>query len=56
VAGVLYVVTPAVGRALERSIETAHAGERIVVVPLDALPLAEEATASSISRNVPGDA
>jgi hypothetical protein len=40
VSGVLYLATPAVERALHRAIDRAHAGERIVVVSLDALPLA----------------
>jgi len=37
VDGVLYVAAPAVERALDRAIEAAQAGERIVVVPLDSL-------------------
>jgi hypothetical protein len=37
VAGVLYLATPEVERALERALEEAQAGERIVVVPLTAL-------------------
>lgn len=37
VAGVLYLVAPAVEQALERAIEKAQAGEQIAVVPLDAL-------------------
>jgi hypothetical protein len=36
-AGVLYLATPTVQRALERAIDVAHASERIVVVPLDSL-------------------
>jgi hypothetical protein len=51
VAGVLYLAPPAVERALERAIETAHAAERIVVVPLDALPGPDLATA--VARNIP---
>lgn len=38
VAGVLYLAAPEVERALERALATARAGERVVVVPLDALP------------------
>jgi hypothetical protein len=38
VAGVLYLVAPEVERALERALEETHAGERIVVVALDAVP------------------
>jgi hypothetical protein len=38
VAGVLYLAAPRVEHALERALERADAGERIVVVPLDALP------------------
>jgi len=39
VEAVLYLAPAAVGRALERAIASARAGERIVVVPLEALPL-----------------
>jgi len=38
VAGTLYLVPPEVQPALERAIEAARAGDRIAVVPLDALP------------------
>lgn len=38
IAGVLYLAAPEVEGALERALATAHAGERVVVVPLDALP------------------
>ncbi|HEY3828325.1 MAG TPA: hypothetical protein VGL57_03925 [Solirubrobacteraceae bacterium] len=38
VGGVLYLAPPAVERALLRAIEQAQAGERVVVVALDALP------------------
>jgi len=38
VAGALYVVAPEVEHALGRAIEAAQAGERIAVVPLNALP------------------
>jgi hypothetical protein len=37
VDGVLYLAPPAVERALDRAIGAAHAGERVVVVPLDSL-------------------
>jgi len=37
VAGVLYLAPPEVAQALGRAIDKAHAGERIVVLPLDAL-------------------
>ena len=40
VAGVLYIAPLEVARALERAIERAHAADRIVVVPLEALPAA----------------
>ena len=53
VAGVLYLVAPGVERALGRAIETAHAGGRIVAVPLDALPQADARTLASIARTVP---
>jgi hypothetical protein len=36
-SGVLYLAPPAVERALDRAIEEAHARERVVVTPLDAL-------------------
>jgi hypothetical protein len=42
VSGVLYLSAPGVERPLARAIETAQTGERIVVVPLDALPIARE--------------
>jgi hypothetical protein len=38
VAGVLYLAPPGVERAVGRAIDRAHAGERVVVVPLDSLP------------------
>lgn len=38
VAGVLYLAPPEVQRALDRAIDQARAGERIAVVPLEALP------------------
>jgi hypothetical protein len=39
VAGVLYLAAPRTERAVQRAIEKAHAHERVVVVPLDALPM-----------------
>jgi hypothetical protein len=62
VAGVLYLVTPEVERALERAIQKAHACDRIVVVPLAALPLSDElihpplGPNELIGRSVPGAA
>lgn len=56
VAGVLYLAAPEVEPALRRAIEKADASERVVVVPLDALPGPERAAESSIPRTVPGDA
>jgi len=56
VAGVLYLVTPQVERALERAIEETQAGERIVVVGLDALPRLRKTSKARIERTVPGDA
>ncbi|HZL47813.1 MAG TPA: hypothetical protein VFC30_02240, partial [Solirubrobacteraceae bacterium] len=41
VAGVLYLAPPEVERALHRAIDQTEAGERIVVVSLDALPAAD---------------
>ncbi len=38
VAGVLYLAPPEVERAVQRAIDRAHAHERVVVVPLEALP------------------
>ncbi len=52
VAGVLYLAPADVERALRRAIDKAQAAERIVILPLDALPL----TAASITagaRSVP---
>lgn len=39
IEGVLYLAPDAVGRALERAIASTRGGERVVVVPLEALPL-----------------
>lgn len=50
VAGVLYLAPPAVEHALERAIEQAHAGERVVVVPLDSLPFPEGVARPSIAN------
>ncbi len=49
VAGVLYLTAPGVERALERAIEQADAGERVVVVPLSSLPFSEELAGGSIA-------
>jgi hypothetical protein len=38
-SGVLYLAAPDVERPLARAIDSAHAGTRIVVLPLDVLPL-----------------
>ncbi len=40
VAGALYLAPPEVERAVQRAIDRAHAHERVVVVPLEALPSA----------------
>jgi hypothetical protein len=56
VAGVLYLATPEVERALERALETAQARERIAVVPLDALPRSANAARTPTARTVPVDA
>jgi hypothetical protein len=37
VAGVIYLAAPDVLRPLARAIEQAHAGERVIALPLDAL-------------------
>ncbi len=52
VSGVLYFAPPIVERALRRAIAGAQAAERIVVVPLDALPLALSAR-PAIAKTVP---
>jgi hypothetical protein len=54
VAGVLYLAPPDVRRALARAIAKAHAGERIVVAPLDAL-VAPGAAGGPPERTVAGD-
>jgi hypothetical protein len=58
VAGTLYLAAPAVAGALGRAIDRAHAGERIVVVPLDGLSRSREVTATPmpVKRSVPSDA
>jgi hypothetical protein len=53
VAGVLYLAAPEVERAVQRAIEKAHAHERVVVVPLEALP---EWSARPAERTVPSGA
>ncbi len=53
VAGVLYLAPPEVERAVLRAIDRAQADERVVVVPLDALP---EHFAASDERTVPSSA
>lgn len=50
VAGVLYLASPDAERALERAIQRAQAQERVVVVPLQALP------GRPIERTVPSGA
>jgi hypothetical protein len=55
VAGVLYLARPEAARALARAVEKTQAGERIVVVSLDALPFPESGETPP-PRNVPGDA
>jgi hypothetical protein len=56
VAGVLYLVTPGVERAVARALAQADAGERIVVVPLAALSLAPGPDAPSSANAVAADA
>jgi hypothetical protein len=55
VAGVLYIATPSVERALERAIERVQAAERIAVAPLGALAGAGEPTGMSFARAIPVD-
>lgn len=52
VSGVLYLAPPDVERALQRAIERAHAAARILVVSLDALPLASCAS-TAIEKGIP---
>ena len=56
VAGVLYLATPDVERALARALAQIDAGERIVVVPLVALPLDPGPPTPSSGSAVAGDA
>lgn len=56
VAGVLYLAAPEVEPALRRAIERADASNRVVVVPLDALPGPDSTAESAIARGVPSDA
>jgi hypothetical protein len=53
VAGVLYLAPPEVERAVLRAIDRAQAHERVVVVPLDALP---EHLGTPSERTVPSEA
>jgi hypothetical protein len=55
VAGVLYLVAPAVEPALGRAISRVRGGERIVVAPLGALADAERPAEISIARAIPVD-
>ena len=55
VAGVLYLAEPVVERALARALAHVEAGERIVVVPLSALPLASGGPAPSNANAVAAD-
>ena len=56
VAGVLYLAPAEVARALERAIERARASERVVVVPLDALPWCGDLAGASRQSTVSSDA
>jgi hypothetical protein len=53
---VLYLVAPGVEHALQRALERARAGERIVAVPLAAVPRSPVAPMTAIVRTVAGDA
>jgi hypothetical protein len=55
VAGVLYVATPEVERALQRALEKERAGDRIVVLALSALSRSGEAARTSAARTVAVD-
>jgi hypothetical protein len=56
VAGVLYLAHPEVERALLRAIDEARAVQRIVVVPLGALPACHGFGGAATERAVPGGA
>ncbi len=55
VDGVLYLAPPAVGRALDRAVDVAQAGESIVVLPLGPLGVGPsvEAERASTERSIP---
>jgi hypothetical protein len=53
VAGVLYLVAPAVRRAVERAVDETQASERVLVIGLDALPRRRDGPQE---RTVPRDA
>jgi hypothetical protein len=55
VAGVLYLAPPEVKRALERALEKAHAGERIVVLALATLGPGHEVRDAPAASTVPSD-
>jgi hypothetical protein len=56
VSGVVYLAAPGVERVLRRAIDHAQAGERVSVVPLEALPFSSEAADGTISQRIPSDA
>jgi hypothetical protein len=56
VAGVVYLAPAEVERALQRAVATAQAGERIAVVPLDALPQPGRTSETPADRAVPSRA
>ena len=56
VSGVLYLVAPEVEPALARAVETVQAGERVAVVPLDALPRCIAPAPAPSQRTIPSDA
>jgi hypothetical protein len=56
VGGVLYVASDQALRGVQRAIEQAHAGERIVAVSLRTLPAIAAAQHARTARNVAGDA
>lgn len=55
VAGALYIAPADVQRALERAIESAGAGQRVLVVSLDALLTQAPGDGSPSARGVPSD-
>jgi hypothetical protein len=56
VEGVVHLAAPAVRAALERAVEKAHARDRIVIAPIDALASSFIAPGITTARTIPADA